>query len=73
MKPKLNTRSAFLVVLLYLALSIIAALLTTIVFGGPDSSETDRLIDGVIDKWHVGNDHCSFRSVVHKHIFIQRQ
>ena len=54
MKPKLNTRSAFLVVLLYLALSIIAALLTTIFFGGPDSSETDRLIDGVIDSGMLG-------------------
>ena len=49
MKAKLNARSAFLVVFLYLVLSILAALLAAIFFGGVDASEADRLIEGVID------------------------
>lgn len=48
-ESKLNARSALLVVFLYLALSIVAALFAAIFFGGIDDSETDRLIDGVID------------------------
>ncbi|MGD2050219.1 MAG: CPBP family intramembrane metalloprotease [Chloroflexota bacterium] len=54
MKLKLNARTAFLVVLLYLVLSILAALLAAVFFGGIDESETDRLIDGVIDSGMYG-------------------
>jgi membrane protease YdiL (CAAX protease family) len=55
MKAKLNAKSASLVVLLYLVLSILAALLAAIFFGGIDASDTDRLIDGVIDSGMVAN------------------
>ena len=54
-KLKLNAGFAFLVVFLYLVLSILAALFAAIFFRGIDSSETDRLIDGAIDSGMVGN------------------
>jgi len=53
MKTNLSARSAFLVVFLYLALSIIAALLAAIFFGGIETSDSDRLVDGVIDSGMV--------------------
>lgn len=55
MKPKLNTKSAFLVVLFYLVFSIVAALFAAIFFGGIEASESDAIINGVIDSGMYGN------------------
>lgn len=55
MKAKLNTTSAFLVVLFYLVFSIIASLLAAIFFGGVEASESDKLVDGVIDSGMYAN------------------
>jgi uncharacterized protein len=48
MRQKLNTKSAFLVVLFYLAFSIIAGLFSAIFFGGIKSSANATNIDSVI-------------------------
>ena len=55
MKAKLNTTSAFLVVLFYLVFSIIASLLAAIFFGGVEASDSDTLINGVIDSGMYAN------------------
>lgn len=54
MKPKLNAASAFVVVLLYLVVSVVAGVFALIFFGGSASSP-DRLVDGVIDSGMVAN------------------
>jgi membrane protease YdiL (CAAX protease family) len=55
MKPKLNTGSALLTVVLYLVFSIIAALLARIFLGGSDASSAGRVLDGVIGSGMVAN------------------
>jgi membrane protease YdiL (CAAX protease family) len=55
MQAKLNARSTGLPVILYLVLSIVAALFAAIFLGGIEVSQTDELIDGVIDSGMVGN------------------
>ena len=55
MKAKLNTTSAFLVVLFYLVFSLIASLLAAIFFGGLKASDSDTLVNGVIDSGMYAN------------------
>ena len=55
MNIKLNTKSAFIVVLFYLVLSILVSLIAAIFFGGISSGPSDRIIEGVIDSGLYAN------------------
>ena len=54
-KPRLNARSALLLVVLYLVASIVVSVLASILFGGTRASAADRVIDGAIDSSIVAN------------------
>jgi hypothetical protein len=55
MTRKLNTQSAFLVVLFYLIFSFVTAFLVVIFSGGPHSSPNELVIDGVIGRSLITN------------------
>lgn len=55
MNIKLNTKSAFLLVLFYLVFSFATAFLVVIFSGGPQSSANRTIIDSVISRSLIGN------------------
>ena len=55
MKTKLTAKNAFLVVLVYLALSIIFSLFAAIFFRGLTAEDRNTIIDGVVDSGMIAN------------------
>lgn len=55
MNTKLNTKTGLIASLLYIVISIAAAFIAAIFFGGVQASPDERVVDGVIDSGMIAN------------------